>query len=148
MKNDVFITNSPEQTRALAQKMARGLKGGEVFLIFGDLGAGKTTFVQGLAEGLDVPGDFYVVSPSFSLINEYPGRLKLIHVDLYRLEPSQVEDLGLEDYFEKENVVVVEWAERIPFRLIPPGAVQITIHYLKDQSRRIEIIPPPKQHNP
>jgi tRNA threonylcarbamoyladenosine biosynthesis protein TsaE len=107
-------TNSPEETRAVAKELAEELKIGDVVLLEGDLGAGKTTFIQGLAEGLGVPEDYYVSSPTFALINEYPGRLTLYHIDLYRLEPEEVEDLGLEDLLA-QGVLAIEWAERLPF---------------------------------
>lgn len=81
----------------------------------GDLGAGKTVFIQGLAEGLDVPESFAVTSPSYTLINEYPGRLTLYHADLYRIEdPEETEDIGLDEIMSSGEVVAVEWAERLP----------------------------------
>ncbi|MBA2849827.1 tRNA threonylcarbamoyladenosine biosynthesis protein TsaE [Thermosulfuriphilus ammonigenes] len=148
MEKITVVSQSPEETRSLARQIGEGLKGGEIVLLYGDLGVGKTVFVQGLAEGLGVPEDYYVVSPSFSLINEYPGRLRLVHVDLYRLEPAQVEDLGLEDYLEKDSVVAIEWAERLPSDLIPEEAILVRMQYLKEDQRRLEITLPPRQHTP
>ncbi len=148
MEKITVVSQSPEETRSLARQIGESLKGGEIVLLYGDLGVGKTVFVQGLAEGLGVPEDYYVVSPSFSLINEYPGRLRLVHVDLYRLEPAQVEDLGLEDYLEKGSVVAIEWAERLPSNLIPEEAILVRMQYLKEDQRRLEITLPPRQHTP
>lgn len=148
MEKITVVSQSPEETRSLARQIGESLKGGEIVLLYGDLGVGKTVFVQGLAEGLGVPEDYYVVSPSFSLINEYPGRLRLVHVDLYRLEPAQVEDLGLEDYLEKDSVVAIEWAERLPSNLIPEEAILVRMQYLKEDQRRLEITLPPRQHTP
>ncbi|NPA49342.1 MAG: tRNA (adenosine(37)-N6)-threonylcarbamoyltransferase complex ATPase subunit type 1 TsaE [Thermodesulfobacteria bacterium] len=107
-------TRSPEETREFAAQLARKLQVGDVVLLFGDLGAGKTTFVQGLARGLGVPEECYVQSPTFALINEYPGSVPLFHVDLYRLEPEDVYDLGLEELLER-GILVIEWSERLPF---------------------------------
>ena len=148
MEKITVVSQNPEETRSLARQIGESLKGGEIVLLYGDLGVGKTVFVQGLAEGLGVPEDYYVVSPSFSLINEYPGRLRLVHVDLYRLEPAQVEDLGLEDYLEKDSVVSIEWAERLPSNLIPEEAILVRMQYLKEDQRRLEITLPPRQHTP
>jgi tRNA threonylcarbamoyladenosine biosynthesis protein TsaE len=81
----------------------------------GPLGCGKTAFVQGLAEGLGVPQEYYITSPTFTLINEYPGRLPLYHVDLYRLDDLvELEDIGLDEILAAEGVVAVEWAEKLP----------------------------------
>ncbi|WP_457756360.1 tRNA (adenosine(37)-N6)-threonylcarbamoyltransferase complex ATPase subunit type 1 TsaE [Thermodesulfatator indicus] len=109
-----FRTKSPEETERLAEELGQKLSRGNVIFLFGDLGAGKTTFVKGLARGLGVPKDYYVQSPTFAIINEYPGRVPLYHVDLYRLEPEDVYDLGLEELAE-QGVLVIEWSERLPF---------------------------------
>jgi len=129
-------TRGPEETRAVARQLAERLNPGTVILLFGDLGAGKTTFVQGLAEGLGVPQDYYVSSPTFSLINEYPGRVPLFHVDLYRLEPEDVEDLGLPELAEK-GVMVVEWAERMPFSF--PRTIRVEIEIISPEERLLRI---------
>jgi len=102
---------SVEATRELACALGRRVSAGLVIALTGDLGSGKTTFVQGLARGLDVPSDCYVTSPSFTLINEYPGRIPLYHADLYRLgEGSDLEGIGLLEHLEGEGVVAIEWA--------------------------------------
>ena len=129
-------TKGPEETRTVARRLAERLSPGTVILLFGDLGAGKTTFVQGLAEGLGVPQDYYVSSPTFSLINEYPGRVPLFHVDLYRLEAEDVEDLGLEELAER-GVMVVEWAERLPFSF--PRVIRVEIKIISPEERLLRI---------
>jgi len=134
----IVETNSPEETRAVAKELAEELKIGDVVLLEGDLGAGKTTFIQGLAEGLGVPEDYYVSSPTFALINEYPGRLTLYHIDLYRLEPEEVEDLGLEDLLA-QGVLAIEWAERLPFSF--PRGLSVRLKVIAPTKRRLEIAP-------
>ncbi len=106
------ISHSVEQTRRIGQRLAALLGPGDLILLDGPFGAGKTTFTQGLAHGLAVAAD-YVTSPTFTLINEYPGRLPLYHVDLYRLETvAQVHELGLLEYVDGDGVTVIEWPER------------------------------------
>ncbi len=114
-----FISHSPAETQALGEEWGRAATSGLVIGLSGDLGAGKTQFVKGLARGLGYAGR--VQSPSFGLVNVYTGgRLPLFHLDLYRLEtPAQVIAAGLEDYLEPEGVAVIEWAERW---LIRPGS--------------------------
>lgn len=132
-------TKGPEETRRLARDLASKLSKGTTILLYGELGAGKTTFVQGLAEGLGVPEEVYVSSPTFSLINEYPGRQKLYHVDLYRLAPEEVEDLGLPE-LASQGVMVIEWAERLPFSF--PQEMIIKFKILSPEERELEIEEP------
>ena len=107
-------TRSPEGTRALGRALAGLLRGGEILGLSGDLGSGKTCFVHGLAEGLEVGGNSWVRSPTFTLVNEYEGRLPMVHVDLFRVAPgAEMEDLHLEEYFASGSVCVVEWFERL-----------------------------------
>lgn len=115
------ITHGEAETMAVARELAERLSPGAVVLLYGDLGAGKTVFVRGLAEGLGVrPED--VSSPSFTLIQEYAGTTPLYHVDLYRLMPADAEDLGLEELMAGNGVVAIEWADRLP-RAIEDGVV-------------------------
>src|SRR5436189_1979791 len=101
-----FTTHSADETFALARRIGERLKGGEIFLLSGELGAGKTVFAKGLAAGLDIdPSD--VTSPTFTLINAHEGRLRFYHIDLYRLESDTQFNLGLEEMFEDEKGVVV-----------------------------------------
>src|SRR5690348_2177560 len=107
------ISHNPSETEALGEKFGRHAKSGLVIALSGDLGAGKTQFVKGLARGLGVSGRVH--SPTFTLVNEYPGgRLKLFHLDLYRLEtPEQILSAGIEEFLQPDGVSVIEWAERI-----------------------------------
>jgi ATPase, YjeE family len=106
-------TDSPDETRRMAELIGKRCAGGEIILLYGDLGSGKTCFTQGLAVGLGVPAETRVTSPTFTLHGEYPGRLVLNHLDLYRLEdPAALEGLGLDEMFaDKGAVTVVEWPE-------------------------------------
>lgn len=112
MWSEHYITHSPEETRALAAKMVESLQAGDVLALTGELGSGKTCFVQGMARALGVKG--LIWSPTFTLINEYKGTpFSLFHVDLYRLQSlDEIERIGLAEYFEREGVTVIEWAER------------------------------------
>ena len=106
-----FVTNSPEQTEQLGQRLGGALSAGAVVAFTGDLGAGKTAFTRGLARGLDIPGQ--VTSPTFTIVNEYEGgRLPLFHFDMYRLSCSdELFDIGWEDYLARGGVCAVEWSE-------------------------------------
>lgn len=134
-----FITHSAEETFDLAARTGAQLSARTVFLLSGDLGAGKTVFAKGLAAGLEIdPAE--VTSPSFTLINEYAGRLRLYHIDLYRLDRGACRELGLEEIFADEQAVtVIEWAERLDD--VPAGAIRIIIEYVSDTERRIHIEP-------
>ncbi|MDO8527806.1 MAG: tRNA (adenosine(37)-N6)-threonylcarbamoyltransferase complex ATPase subunit type 1 TsaE [Deltaproteobacteria bacterium] len=107
-------TFSSEETKNLAQKMAENLKPGSVLALVGDLGSGKTCFVQGLAAGLKIPETVLISSPTYVLVQEYSGgRLPLYHFDFYRLEKEEEAfQLGLNEYFEGKGICVVEWADR------------------------------------
>ena len=110
-ERQIIITHSEAETSAAGEHLGRRLGSGDVVLLYGDLGAGKTAFVRGLARGLGASPDA-VSSPTFTLVQEYGGRVKLHHVDLYRLQPIEVGDLGLDELIDSEAVVAVEWAER------------------------------------
>jgi len=110
-----LTTASAAETRELGQRCGRLLSAPMVFYLIGDLGSGKTMFVQGLGRGLGVPPEHSITSPSYTLVNEYPARFALYHVDLYRLEADlDPEDLGLSELLHGEGVAAVEWAERLP----------------------------------
>jgi tRNA threonylcarbamoyladenosine biosynthesis protein TsaE len=120
-----FRSGSEAETRAFAARLARQLTPGTVILLSGDLGAGKTAFVKGLAEGLDVDPD-EVTSPTFTLVHEYrAGRLPLFHVDLYRLDRAELDDIGLDWDAADRGVVAIEWAERLLRPVV--GATRVTI---------------------
>lgn len=120
-----WLTSSPEETRAFGRQLAAELAPHGILLLSGDLGAGKTVLAQGIAEGLGIdPGE--VQSPTFTLIREHRGSLgRLIHVDLYRLDPEEVGPLGIEEMLAGPGVKVVEWAERLPFPV--PGAREMRL---------------------
>lgn len=106
-----LLTRSPEETQALGEALGMSVRPGDLILLCGELGSGKTCLVQGIARGLDVQDS--VRSPTFVLVTQHPGRLMLYHVDLYRLDNlREVEDLGLEEYLEGDGVCVVEWADK------------------------------------
>ena len=131
------VTRSEDETIALAQELAAGLGPGAVVLLSGDLGAGKTAFVRGLALGLGIDPQ-EVSSPTFTLVHEYRGgRLTLYHADLYRVEGAATDDLGLEEMGVRDGVLAVEWAERLTHPL--PGATDVRIQLVDDTTRRIAI---------
>jgi len=112
---------------------------GTVICLFGDLGSGKTKLTQGIAAGLSVPRTYAVTSPTFTYVNEYPGRLPLFHIDLYRISsPDELLDLGWEEYLESQGVVVVEWAERAE-DLLPNRRIEISITITNADARRFDI---------
>jgi tRNA threonylcarbamoyladenosine biosynthesis protein TsaE len=137
---DNRITTSGEETQALARELAPTLRTGDVLLLSGDLGAGKTTFVRGLAEGLGIdPAE--VSSPTFTLVHEYRGgRLTLYHADLYRLDGAATDDLGLDETGVRDGVLAIEWPDRLTHHLT--GARLIRLEVVGDSARRITIGPP------
>lgn len=131
------ITHSEGETHAVARDLAAGLNAGDVLLLSGNLGAGKTTFVRGLADGLGIPPS-EVSSPTFTLVHEYQGgRLPLFHADLYRLESVSAEDLGLEEPSVAAGVLVIEWPDRLSRPM--PVARRIHLEATGDQSRTIAL---------
>lgn len=112
--NKPFETHSADETLNLGEKIGQHLQAGDIVFLFGELGAGKTTLTQGIARGLGVPRDEYVRSPTFTLINQYAGRVPVFHIDLYRIaSPRELEDLGLEETLGAGGVAIVEWAEKL-----------------------------------
>jgi len=131
------VTDSEEATAGVGRALGRTLGPGQVVLLTGPLGAGKTAFVRGLAEGLGGdPGA--VSSPTFTIVQEYDGRLRLQHVDLYRLTPAEARDLALEDLMD-DAVMAVEWPDRWPDA--PADAIDVTIEVTGEHERRIVIAP-------
>jgi len=131
-----IATSSEAETIDAGRRLAAALAPGRIVLLFGDLGAGKTAFVRGLAEGLGANPD-EVSSPTFTLIQEYAGRVTLYHADLYRVNPAEVDDLGLDQLGEGQGVVAVEWGERMPRPVA--GAIEVRLEDLGDDRRRITI---------
>jgi len=133
------VSHSPEETRALAARLGRGLAPGDVVALNGELGSGKTEFVHGLAQGLAVEPHL-VASPSFTLVHEYPGRLTLVHLDLYRLEDLPSELLpDLEEYLAGDRGVAVEWARRLA-PLLPGDYLEIDLEIIGENERRLTFI--------
>lgn len=133
-----FISHNPAETEALGEEFGRAAARGLVIALRGELGAGKTQFVRGLARGLGIPARVH--SPTFTLVNEYGGgRLKLFHLDLYRLETAeQILSAGLADFFAPDGVTVIEWAERIAgCRLPVPDWKRVEIEIASETERKI-----------
>ena len=138
MNESEFISHNTAETEAFAEQLTKGLCGGEVLLLHGELGAGKTHFVKGLAKGLGV--DDVVTSPTFALHNTYCGRLTLNHFDFYRIESSEeVAILGLDEFFyDKNAVAAIEWSENVK-DLLPRSCISVTIEKLGDDTRKITV---------
>ena len=131
----VHVTDSEGATVALGRDLGRRLTAGSVVLLEGPLGAGKTAFARGLAEGVGCDGDD-VSSPTFTVVQEYRGNLRFEHVDLYRLTPAEVDDLALDDLLE-ESVMAVEWPDR--WHDAPANALRVTLEPVDHATRRITI---------
>jgi tRNA threonylcarbamoyladenosine biosynthesis protein TsaE len=134
-----FITHSAEQTQKVGISIGKLAEPGDIFLLIGDLGAGKTCLTQGIAYGLDIQE--YTLSPSFVIMRELHGRLPLYHMDFYRLENiAEISDLGLDDYLFGEGVCVIEWANK-GLTVLPEDHLLIGIDYLADNERSFVIEP-------
>lgn len=134
-----IVSHSPEQTRKLGTRLGELARPGDVFLLVGNLGAGKTCLAQGIAWGLGI--EEYAASPSFVVVRELKGRLPLYHIDFYRLDNlDEIAELGLDDYLYGNGVSVIEWAEKGQ-HLLPPEHLLIEMSYLADTERRLELKP-------
>jgi tRNA threonylcarbamoyladenosine biosynthesis protein TsaE len=131
-----IISSSEEDTSSAGERFAKQLKAGDVVLLYGDLGAGKTAFVRGVARGLGASAD-EVTSPTFTLMQEYRGRLTLVHVDLYRLSAEEVSALGVEESTDDPAVIAIEWAER--WNGAPSDSWRVRITDEGGDRRKIEI---------
>ena len=131
-----LATNGPEETLGVGRRLGRLLVAGDLVALVGDLGAGKTCLVQGIAKGLDVPESSYVRSPSFVILNVHPGRCDLNHLDLYRIHsPAELEDLGYREIFYGEGVTVIEWADKIE-GLLPEEHLRVSLDF-RDETERV-----------
>jgi tRNA threonylcarbamoyladenosine biosynthesis protein TsaE len=131
------LTTSPEETQSLAERLGRLLQPGDVVALVGELGSGKTLFCQGLAQGLEVPETFHITSPTFAIINEYPGRIPFYHLDLYRVgSVAEFSELGLEEVFYGQAAVAIEWAETLGEDL-PTERLEVRFKFENETSRSL-----------
>jgi tRNA threonylcarbamoyladenosine biosynthesis protein TsaE len=127
-----------EETVAFGAELAGMLQAGDVLALYGDLGSGKTTLVRGVARGLGVPETCEITSPTFVLLNIYPGRMPVYHFDLYRLAGApDLYDLGFEEYFFGRGVALIEWAEKAEI-LLPESVIRLRLTTVDDKKREIE----------
>ena len=140
METQEFITHSPEETVALGRKLASSLGPPKLVLLRGELGAGKTTLVKGIAEGFRAASQEDVTSPTFTLVHEYRGSaVNLYHIDLYRVDtPRQLETLGLDDLVGENSVLLIEWGEKFA-RFIRERDVEIALERTGDSERRVRL---------
>ena len=130
-----IITHSEKETEAVGAELAKTLAPGSVVAMYGDLGAGKTAFVRGMSKGLGI--DYPVSSPTFTVVNEYPGKTPLFHFDMYRLgSADELFDIGWDDYLQRSGICAVEWSENVE-DAFEPGTVKVTITKLGDTEREI-----------
>ncbi len=135
-------SHSPEQTRLLGSYLGKLAQRGDLFLLVGDLGTGKTCLVQGMAYGLDIKE--YAFSPSFVIIREYHGRLPLFHIDFYRIDHiEEIASLGLEEYLYGDGICVVEWAEK-GIRVLPQDSLLIQLSYIPNREIQRSIVLKPE----
>lgn len=131
-----WTSSSEARTRGLGEALGQVLRPGDVVALVGELGAGKTTFVQGVARGLGVSG--YVASPTFTLVQEYRGRVYLYHVDLFRIGPEDLDGIGFDELLDSGAAVVVEWADRASDRM-PADCLWVYIHGTGSRVRRLDV---------
>lgn len=136
MKKTTILTHSEEETFQIAGKLAKNLKGDEILLLTGELGAGKTVFTKGLCFGLGLKTNNHVCSPSYTLVNVYDAKFRIFHIDLYRLvSRADIEDLGWEDYIG-EGIIIVEWGEKMEIKF---DCIRVRIEVLAGNKRKIFI---------
>jgi len=139
-QKQVFHSSSSEDTFNLASRIGKQLRGGEVILLIGELGSGKTLFAKGLARGLGVEDSQEVTSPSFTLVHQHLGRFKFYHVDLFRISSlDEIYQLGLEEIMIAKNVVAIEWAEKLG-PLTPKNAIKVLFRNLGEGKRSITLL--------
>jgi len=131
--------NDLEQTKRLGVQLGELAKPGDIYTLTGPLGAGKTTLTQYIGQGLGVPDECYITSPTFSLLHEYHGRIPLYHMDLYRLSSEELYELGFEDYFYGEGLTVIEWPDRLD-ELMPEDRLEIILDFSSESSRTVFLV--------
>ena len=136
----VLFSKSPEETFRIGRILAESLDAGDVVALIGELGSGKTCLTQGIAKGLGVSESYAVTSPTFTLINEYPGsKTDLYHLDVYRLTGcADLADMGYDEYLSGRGVMVIEWAEKVR-EAVPDDALFVVMTYLEENVRKIEL---------
>ena len=140
MAETLYTSSCEADTEKIGADFAAGLKGGAVVAMYGDLGAGKTAFVRGMAKGMGI--DAHVNSPTFTIVNEYPGKRELIHFDMYRLSSSdELFDIGWEDYLARGAVCAVEWSENVEDAFFG-DEYRVSIEKTGDSSRKISVVSP------
>lgn len=133
-----YITQSRAGTIALARRYAHYLKPGDTIYLVGELGSGKTTFTQGMCKALGIKEQ--VTSPSFVIVSEYHGKIKVCHIDLYRLSPSDISSLSLEEYYNNNGITIIEWADKLPnFAMQKNGGIHIFFNVKGKNLREIYI---------
>jgi tRNA threonylcarbamoyladenosine biosynthesis protein TsaE len=135
MEEKEFISKSPSDTLDIGEMLGKTAKKGDLYAVYGELGAGKTQLVKGVARGIGVKDWQYVLSPSFTIMNIYEGDINLCHVDLYRIDGGEVEYFALEEFLEN-GIVVVEWAQRAKWQ---NEVIRIEIEAVSDEERRIVV---------
>ncbi len=136
----VIITKSEKETIMVGEEIAGHLKPGDIVALSGDLGAGKTTLVKGIAKGLGVRNYRYVNSPSFTIVKEYKGKVPLFHFDVYRLNSlKDIEDIGYEDYLARDGVVVIEWSNKMT-RILPKRHLDVSLKIAGRSKRSLNIM--------
>ena len=140
-------SRSEAETMKLGTRMGANIESGEALLLVGSLGTGKTRLTKGIADGLGIAGNARVRSPSFSLVNVYSGTPALYHADLYRLSEEEIPELAMEEIWDGQGVLVIEWAERLPSSLRPPVCLWVRLEHTGElETRRIswgQVLPPP-----
>ncbi|HHZ92705.1 TPA: tRNA (adenosine(37)-N6)-threonylcarbamoyltransferase complex ATPase subunit type 1 TsaE [Candidatus Poribacteria bacterium] len=138
MATSIFRTQTPGETQNIGEEIGKQLRQGDLVALIGDLGTGKTCLTQGIARGVGVYSNQIVNSPSYTLINEYAGKIPIYHVDLYRLQNhDEILDLGLDEYLKGNGICIIEWADKLGSLQIDHTRIQIT--WLSEMTREIEI---------
>jgi tRNA threonylcarbamoyladenosine biosynthesis protein TsaE len=138
-KHIQITTHSVAETQNLGRILGAIMKQAFIIALTGELGSGKTAFVQGLAKGLDISEEYYITSPTFTLINEYPGRHRLFHVDLYRIEHiHELEEIGLDEVLNQDAVIAIEWADKLSADTLSDH-LALQFKLTGDESRQIDI---------